>query len=242
LRNNVRGFALRSTRRQRSRLAWLGYGLIACIAILSWVFRLYSIRSDSMLPTLAIGDHLVVSSASYSLKVPFTDIELFRYGEPKRGDVIVFRFPLNESLHYVKRIVAQPGDLVEVRQDEIIVDGKPLRDERVTDPVVLARVVPDKNFDGEVFEEKIGTATHYVVETKRPPYAFAHNMDPRPVPADQYFVAGDNRRNSDDSRAWGFVPRKNIEGKAQVVWMSIRRASDGKLEAIRWDRSGLWIE
>lgn len=227
---------------RRDLLRALGLCLFAVLIVRSFLFEPFKIPSSSMVPTLKIGDHIFVSKFSFGLSLPFSKMELVRVGEPQRGDIIVFLFPRDESLHYIKRVVGVPGDLVEFRGKEVVINGEPLSKEMVTEPEVVAQVIGEKNFSGELYKERIGNRFHYVKYSSRTAYEFSRNAAPQVVPKDQYFVVGDNRDDSYDSRSWGFVPRENIKGKAQVIWMSLDQGEAwGKLSKVRWARCGTLI-
>jgi len=233
---------LEAKQSRRDLMRALGLCLVAVLIVRSFLFEPFKIPSSSMVPTLKIGDHIFVSKFSYGLSVPFSKYELIRWGEPKRGDIIVFLFPRDESLHYIKRVVGVPGDLIEFRGKEVIVNGEPLSKDLMADEALIQEVVGEKDFSGELFKEKIGSLTHYVKYSKRTAYEFSRNTGPQAVPDDQYFVVGDNRDDSYDSRSWGFVPRENIKGKAQVIWMSLDQGEAwGKLSKVRWGRCGTLI-
>lgn len=227
---------------RRDLMRALGLCLLAVLLVRSFLFEPFKIPSSSMVPTLKIGDHIFVSKFSYGLSLPFTKVELVRWGEPKRGDIIVFLFPRDESLHYIKRVVGVPGDLVEFKGKDVIVNGEPLPKELVTDVAAVDEVVGEPGFSGELYKEKIGTLVHYAKYSNRTAYEFSRNAGPQAVPEDQFFVVGDNRDDSYDSRSWGFVPRENIKGKAQIIWMSLDQGETwGKLTKVRWSRCGTII-
>jgi len=153
----------------------------------------YKIPSGSMLETLKIGDHILVEKFLFGTHIPFTDIVVLPIKEPKRGDVVVFRYPLDPNLDFIKRIIALPGDTVQGINKDIYVNGKRLQEpyiQHIDNFVLPAYISPRDNFG------------------------------PLRVPKDSYFAMGDNRDNSKDSRFWGFVPRHNIKGKAMVIYFS----------------------
>jgi signal peptidase I len=227
---------------RRDLMRALALCVLAVLVVRSFFFEPFKIPSSSMVPTLRIGDHIFVSKFSFGLSLPFTKIELIRWGEPKRGDIIVFLFPRDESLHYIKRVVGIPGDLVEFKGKDVIINGESVSKDPVTDPAVVEEVVGEKDFNGELFKERIGDVVHYAKYSARTAYEFSRNSAPQAVPEDQYFVVGDNRDDSYDSRSWGFVPRENIKGKAQVIWMSLDQGQAwGKLNKVRWARCGTLI-
>ena len=218
-----------------------GPALLIVLVIRSILIEPFQIPSGSMVPTLAIGDFILVSKFSYGLRVPFTDIEVVPLGEPERGDIVVFLYPpdLERGVNtdYIKRIVGMPGDTVEVRDDVVFINGV-----EQTRTFTESYAYTDQTCHSEdmrLFTEHLGDVTHPVLQST----SYARRMadwGPREVPADEYFVMGDNRDNSADSRVWGFVPRENVRGKALFVWLSFN-ACEGRIRAlgsIRWDRIG----
>jgi signal peptidase I len=161
--------------------------------IRTFVVQAFKIPSGSMLPTLLIGDHLLVNKFIYGIRVPFTGKILVPIKNPKHGDVVVFRFPKDRSIDYIKRVVGTPGDTVEIKAKKVFINGKPINDAHahVSSPTVLnAKASPRDNFG------------------------------PILVPEDRIFVMGDNRDNSYDSRFWGFVDQRDVLGKAFILYWS----------------------
>ena len=170
-----------------------------CIAVLlalfirTFVVQAFKIPSGSMLPTLLIGDHLLVNKFIYGIKMPFTGKILIPIKQPERGDVVVFRFPKDRSIDYIKRVIGTPGDTVEIKDKKVYVNGKPIDDPHgyISSPTILnAKASPRDNF-GPVL-----------------------------VPDDHIFVMGDNRDNSYDSRFWGFVDQRDVLGEAFILYWS----------------------
>jgi len=160
-----------------------------------------------MLETLKIGDHILVEKFLFGTHIPFTDIVVLPLKQPKRGDVVVFRYPLDPSLDFIKRIIALPGDTVQGINKDIYVNGKRLKEpyvQHIDNFVLPAYISPRDNFG------------------------------PLRVPKDSYFAMGDNRDNSKDSRFWGFVPRRNIKGKAMIIYFSW----DSTAHSVRLSRIG----
>lgn len=202
------------------------YAIIIAVvfAFRSTFFEPFRIPSGSMIPTLNIGDFIVVNKFSYGFKVPYSDmfsdpIYITKFEQPKRDDVIVFKFPVDPSKNFIKRVIGVPGDEIEMINKEVFVNG------------VKMAIMPDDsestkrfadNFDGKkvnFFKVKDQGKEFNIQTTDK-----QTEVDTFPkfrVPEGKYFVMGDNRDFSADSRFWGFVPEANIKGKAVVVWMSM---------------------
>ena len=217
--------------------------LLAVVVVRSFLFEPFKIPSSSMVPTLKIGDHIFVSKFNYGLSVPFTKFEFLKWGEPKRGEVIVFLFPRDESLHYIKRVLGVPGDRVEFRGKEIYINDQKVLKERISDLTEIEKITGSRDFSGELYRETLGSTIHYVKYAPNSSYDFSRTNQAEVVPADKFFVAGDNRDDSYDSRSWGYVPRENIKGRAQMVWLSLDQDEGwGKLAKVRWSRCGTLIQ
>lgn len=214
---------------------WLDWtaGLFPVILIVfllrSFLFEPFKIPSGSMIPTLMVGDLILVNKFHYGVRLPVINTKLTEGSKPKRGDVMVFRFPPKPSLDYIKRVVGVPGDEVAYLNKKLTINGKPL----------VTAALPDF-FDEDAmhyskqFEELLGAKKHRLLnEDDRPAFVagaddfvFKKNCNYSvegvvcKVPEGHYFMMGDNRDNSLDSRYWGFVPDKNIVGKAFFVWMN----------------------
>lgn len=192
---------------------WREYGealfvaLILALVIRTFVVQAFKIPSESMVKTLLVGDHLLASKFSYGIKIPFTHSYIYKGEDPAKGDIIIFEYPNDPSVDYIKRIVGTPGDTIEVRNKQLFRNGEAVKESfiRFTEP---DRIQPVRD-----------------------------NFGPVTVPADKYFVMGDNRDNSMDSRFWGFVDRSAIRAKAwRIYW------SWGGLGDIRWDRIGKAVQ
>lgn len=215
--------------------------LLAVFAIRSAVAEPFRIPSGSMVPTLEIGDHILVSKFKYGLRIPFTDVEVLALGEPVRGDVIVFRYPPNPELDYIKRIVGVSGDRIELRDNTVYVNG-----EKATRTYVDEyRFVDDRCTaeDARLYKEDLLGVQHSVLTSPGSRVGLA-NYGPTTVPDGSYFVMGDNRDNSADSRVWGIVPRDHIKGKAVLVWLSYDNCNGDipVLGMFREDRLGELID
>jgi signal peptidase I len=232
-------FARKSTVREYSES--IGVAVAVALLLRAFVVEAFQIPSGSMIPTLEVGDHIFVSKFSYGLSIPFTDTKILQYAQPKRGDVIVFKFPQDHSTDYIKRVVGLPGDVIEMKQEELYVNGKAVQRERIP------RVCNDgeapraggsyDHDDCELWEENLGGVKH---ETIQEPGRGGRDFPRTVVPPNQLFVMGDNRDNSSDSRVWGFVDLELVKGRALIVWWS-RAETDGFspvtwFKAIRWRR------
>ena len=181
--------------------------LILAFFIRSFVVQAFKIPSGSMLQTLQIGDHLLVTKFAYGVKIPFTNIMVMEREGPKHGDVIVFDFPEDPSKDFIKRVIGLPGDVIEIRDKQVFRNGVQLVEPYVQH-VDSAAAVPRRD-----------------------------NFGPVMVPENKYFVMGDNRDESYDSRFWGFVERNTIAGKALILYWSWASLTD-----IRWERIGQLVE
>ena len=203
--------------------------IISVFFLRSFVVEPFKIPSGSMIPTLLVGDLILVNKFTYGLRLPVLNAKVTEGTPPQRGDVMVFRFPPKPSLDYIKRVVGLPGDTVAYLNKRLTINGEP----------VVTTSVPEF-FDEDAmryfkqFEETLGGKKHKLLnDDERPAFIpGADNFAGRDgctysvegvtckVPAGHYFMMGDNRDNSLDSRYWGFVPEKNIVGKAFFVWMN----------------------
>ena len=197
--------------------------LVLALFIRTFIVQAFKIPSGSMLPTLQIGDHLLVNKFIYGVKMPFSGSVLIPIKNPQPNDIVVFKFPLDPNLDYIKRVIATAGDTVEIRNKKIYINGNPFADKHgvYTDPKIRpASVSPRDNFG------------------------------PVTVPEGHIFVMGDNRDNSSDARFWGFdkkgnfkgVDLKEVRGKAFILYWSwdIKKPllSIGRFTSVRWNRIG----
>ncbi|HXE21574.1 MAG TPA: signal peptidase I [Rhodoferax sp.] len=204
--------------------------ILAVFLLRSFLFEPFKIPSGSMIPTLRIGDLILVNKFVYGLRLPVINTKITDGHPPRRGDVMVFRYPPQPSLDYIKRVVGVPGDEVDYVNKRLTINGKP----------VPTTAVPDFFNDetmsySKQYQEVLGTHTHrLLIDPDRPVYMpddvtnFPNRQNCHysvegfscKVPSGEYFMMGDNRDNSLDSRYWGFVPDQNIVGKAVFVWMN----------------------
>jgi signal peptidase I len=197
--------------------------IIAVFSFRSMCFEPFRIPSGSMIPTLNIGDFILVNKFSYGFKLPFSDmytdpVYLTHFTSPKRGDVIVFKYPLEPNLNYIKRVVGLPGDRIELKNKQVFVNGNSIAAIPESSPVTKDFA---SSFDGipvNYFKIKETGHEFYIQTTNRE--TRADTISEFQVPDGKYFVMGDNRDFSADSRYWGFVPKENIKGQALFVWMS----------------------
>ncbi len=214
---------------------WLDWtaGLFPVIAVVfllrSFLFEPFKIPSGSMIPTLLVGDLILVNKFTYGLRLPVLNTKITAGTPPQRGDVMVFRYPPQPSMDYIKRVVGVPGDEVAYLNKRLTVNGKPVETSALPDFFDEDAMRYFKQFD-----EQLGEHRHRIITNADVPAFvqgasnFAHRDQCRysvegvvcKVPEGQYFMMGDNRDNSLDSRYWGFVPDANIVGKAFFVWMN----------------------
>lgn len=201
--------------------------LLIVVLLRSFLYEPFRIPSGSMIPTLRVGDFILVEKFSYGVRLPVVPWRLFPTGAPERGDVIVFRYPEDPSLRYIKRVVGLPGDHVSLRDGWLYLDG-----ERVA--VAEAGTYAGAQHRGAtLYREELPGAPHELLRLpERPPLE-----DDFVVPEGHYYVLGDNRDSSNDSRRWGPVPESHLVGEALVVWFSWGPGSDPD-----WDRIGLSID
>ncbi|MFC3283681.1 signal peptidase I [Litchfieldella rifensis] len=183
--------------------------LLVVLLLRSFVVEPFQIPSGSMRPTLEIGDFILVNKYTYGLRLPVLNTEIVELGEPERGDVMVFRFPQEPSVNFIKRVVGLPGDHIRYEGKQLFVNGKPVSKS-------LLEEVPREAPNELLFEERLGAVSHRIYNNPRDPGPQVRELE---VPEGHYFMMGDNRDHSNDSRYWGFVPEENIVGKAFAVWM-----------------------
>jgi signal peptidase I len=174
----------------------------------SFIVEPFQIPSSSMVPTLEVGDYILVNKFTYGIRLPVLRTKIFEVGEPKRGDVMVFFPPHMNKTYYIKRVIGLPGDVVSYRNKQLYVNGKPV-------PTETLALLPGPGGGTEMRLSTLGEANHLVqVERSRPARDFSVVVQPG-----HYFLMGDNRDNSSDSRVWGQVREEDIVGRAFAIWM-----------------------
>jgi len=214
---------------------WLEYSasffpvILAVFVLRAFVVEPFKIPSGSMIPTLLVGDFILVNKFDYGLKMPVLNAKFLPVGEPKRGDVVVFRYPKDPSIDYIKRVIGLPGDTIAYENKRLTINGTPVPETALPDFFDKDSVTYSKRFE----EEIDGRKNEILNTTSVPPYILGAEDYPFKdncqynaqgiickVPAGHYYMMGDNRDDSADSRYWGFVPEANIVGRAFFVWMN----------------------
>tara|TARA_Y100000590_G_scaffold59811_1_gene63609 strand:- start:5030 stop:5776 length:747 start_codon:yes stop_codon:yes gene_type:complete len=185
--------------------------LLLVLFIRSFIIEPYRIPSGSMIPTLVVGDFILVNKYQYGIKMPITNQILYSNNNPDYGDVIVFQYPLDKRINYIKRVVALPGDRIDYINKQIFINHK-----KISHKIVSKNEISKKDIgSGKIIEEKLFNNEHMILVDKK---TFGQDFS-YIVPKATYFVLGDNRDNSNDSRYWGPVPEENLIGEAFMIWM-----------------------
>ncbi|HUR40194.1 MAG TPA: signal peptidase I [Verrucomicrobiae bacterium] len=208
--------------------------ILLVLLLRSFLAEPFRIPSGSMIPTLAIGDFILVNKFAYGLRDPVFHTKLLALGAPERGDVVVFRYPVDPSKDFIKRVIGLPGDRIAYRNKQLILNGEPVPLDPM--PANTPGYTAEHSPAGMVyhFQESLGAVRHeLMVQAGRAAEDFEFE-----VPEGQYFMMGDNRDGSDDSRRWGTVPEGHLVGRAFLVWMSW----DGNRMRPNWSRIGNTIK
>ncbi len=206
--------------------------VLIVLLLRSFLVEPFRIPSGSMMPTLLVGDFILVNKFAYGVRLPVLNTKIIELGEPKRGDIVVFRFPKQPTVDYIKRVIGLPGDRIAYFDKKIYVNGQ------AVSQVTLGRyqgVGQGMNMTGaEHLQEDLTGVKHSILISNGTPTV----EDVFVVPQGQYFVMGDNRDNSNDSRYWGTVPEANLVGKAFFIWMNW----DWENKGIAFDRPGTILQ
>ena len=233
--------SVRSESVSRGRLSWIvEYArvffpvLLIVFVLRSFVVEPFRIPSGSMLPTLEVGDFILVNKYEYGIRLPVLNKKLLNMSEPDYGDVMVFRFPHNESVNFIKRVVGLPGDSIVYENKQVTVNGRVVEQDVSGEFVIDSG--PNRKTQTQLLRESFADGeSHRILHDDRRssrPLVFK-------VPEDSYFVLGDNRDYSNDSRVWGFVPDENIIGRAFFIWFSWNSSGD---RGVDWNRIAAAIE
>jgi signal peptidase I len=209
--------------------------ILVVFALRSFLVEPFKIPSGSMMPTLLVGDFILVNKYTYGIRLPVMNKKIIQMNNPERGDVMVFRYPADPGLDYIKRVIGEPGDLIEYRDKKLTVNGQPVP---TTSTGTYSYVGNGLNYiTAIVHDERLNGAGHTMMTEPGKPSVYPSQVADFPnrencsynaegegfsckVPEGQYFMMGDNRDASNDSRYWGFVPDRNIVGKAFFIWMN----------------------
>ncbi len=175
--------------------------IIVVLFIRTFLVQAYNIPSGSMKPTLLVGDFILVNKLVYKLS------------EPQRGDIVVFKWPVNPQIDFIKRIIGMPGDTIEVKGEKVFINGKEV-------PLRFISKIQEDGTDKLIYEEILPNGVRHKIALYEYPFIPRKDAYYAKIPEGYYFVMGDNRDNSEDSRYWGLLPRENIVGKAFVIYFS----------------------
>lgn len=206
--------------------------ILAVLLLRSFLVEPFRIPSGSMMPTLLVGDFILVNKYAYGIRLPVLNTKIIDIGEPQRGDVVVFRYPKDPSVDYIKRVVGVPGDRISYYNKVLHINGKPAG--QVPAGVYVGKGSGVSMSGASERIEQLGDTQHAILVMPRTPGLEGEYV----VPPGMYFVMGDNRDNSNDSRYWGPVPEENLVGKAFRIWMNWDSANGG----IDVDRIGMKIQ
>jgi signal peptidase I len=187
--------------------------ILIALFIRTFVVQAFKIPSGSMEPTLLVGDYLLVNKFIYGLRIPYTNIKVFQYKKPQRGDIVVFIYPKDPTKDFIKRVIGTEGEKVQILRNQIYIN-----DRLIDDPW-----------------------GHFQISQQLGYFPMMENFGPVVVPHHVLFVLGDNRDNSQDSRFWGYVDLNAVLGKALIIYFSWNRYAENLLDKVRWLRMGKLI-
>lgn len=199
--------------------------ILIVFVIRSFIVEPFKIPSGSMIPTLLVGDYILVNKFTYGIRVPILNNTVIEVDHPKHGDVVVFHYPPEPTTDYIKRVIGLPGDEIQYANKQLMINGNAVSVESLGQYEYLSTNLEVVNADQKA--ETLGDKTHELIVSDRPlPYplnSYGYQLQEGAtitVPAGHYFVMGDNRDRSADSRFWGFVPERNLVGRAFFIWMN----------------------
>ena len=206
--------------------------LLVVLLLRSFVAEPFRIPSGSMMPTLQVGDFILVNKFAYGVRLPVLRTKIVPLDEPSRGDVVVFKYPQNPDVDYIKRIIGLPGDRIRYQNKQLFINDQPIHLD--ADGVYPGDGPQGRMLGAQVFKEDLLGVNHAILQRAEASGPEGEVV----VPEGQYFVMGDNRDNSNDSRYWGFVPEANLVGRAMLIWMHF----DGEGMRFALDRIGTDID
>ncbi len=204
--------------------------ILLVFVLRSFIVEPFRIPSGSMLPTLHVGDFILVNKFSYGIRLPIINKKVLPIGKPKRGDVMVFRYPVDPKLNFIKRVIGLPGDILSYKDKKLFINGQPIKVE--SDGRYAYEQLSLKGKSATQLIETIDDSAHNILLDD---FLRSRDLERVVVPAGHYFVMGDNRDHSNDSRYWRFVPESNVVGRAFFIWFSWKSLSGGGVE---WSRIG----
>lgn len=210
--------------------------LLFVLVLRSFIIEPFRIPSGSMMSTLMVGDFILVNKSAYGLRLPIGHKKILDLGKPERGDVAVFRFPQDPAVDYIKRVVGLPGDTITYANKRLYIN-----DELVAENAGEPYTGLDGRAGTMQYVEQLGEVEHAILKNRNPNVGFSRSIRVKEVPEGHYFMMGDNRDNSNDSRYWGFVPEENLVGRAFFVWMNARHRSGLDFD-MDWGRIGNRIQ
>ncbi len=208
--------------------------ILIVFVLRSFVVEPFRIPSGSMLPSLHIGDFILVNKYTYGIRLPILNTKVAPVDSPERGDVMVFRYPVNPELNFIKRVIGLPGDTLSYVDKKLTINGQRVHTEPNGEFVYRQAKMRGKT--AKQIQETIDDSVHQILLDE---VGFSRDLTEVNVPEGHYFVMGDNRDHSNDSRFWRFVPESHVVGKAFFIWFSWKSTSGGGVE---WSRIGNSIE